>query len=265
MTQTRLDPKSARHGLTDHPYYRYRGCAPDPDDPAVAAGDWRVPVTSWDAPDVDGGEPQPARIARERAAKAVCGGCPVRVVCLVYGSSVTREGRLAEPFAILGGMTGLERHRALIKDRQERREREQELARVVPDRHLRTPQKLAVLRALAAHIDPVAVAEAARMDVRTANWQRSILVGKLGLAHTASRRELLDAAVRRGLLDDVRVVADDGRVPAVPPPSRGPAGAVAVQLSLDDLMAQVPAVPAAVSGGTVTRLTPRARVLGAAA
>lgn len=261
LPQPRLDPKSSRHALTDHPYYRYRGCAPDPDDSTRSAGDLRVPVTSWEAPDVDGGESQPARIARERAAKAVCGGCPVRVACLAYGASVTREGKLAEPFAILGGMTGLERHRALIKDRQERQEREQALARVVPDRHLRTPQKLAVLRALAAHTDPAAVAEAAGMDLRTTNWQRSILAGKLGLAHTASRRELLEAAVRRGLLDGVRVVADDGSVPAVPPPSRGPAAAGAVQLSLDfgDLAAQP------VSGATVTRLTPRARVLGAAA
>jgi hypothetical protein len=135
------------------------------------------------------------------------------VQCLAYGSSVTAEGRLAEPHAILGGMTAQERRRAFVKTRQE-------LVRPVPDRQLRTPQKLAVLRSLAAHTDPEQVAAAAGMDVRTANWQRSILVGKLGLARTASRRQLLDAATARGLLDGVHVVADDGTLPAVPPPTK---------------------------------------------
>jgi hypothetical protein len=179
----------------------------------MAAGDPDVPVTSWEAPDTDGGEPQADRMARERAAIEVCVDCPVMVQCLAYGSSVTAEGRLAEPHAILGGMTAQERRRAFVKTRQE-------LVRPVPDRQLRTPQKLAVLRALAAHTDPEEVAAAAGMDVRTANWQRSILVGKLGLARDATRSQLLAAAADRGLLDGVTVTDDDGTVPAVPPPTK---------------------------------------------
>lgn len=213
---TRLDPKTARDEFTDHPHYKYRGCAPDPDDPAVAAGNPDVPVTAWDAPTADGGEPQTERIARERAAIDVCVGCAVMVQCLAYGSSVTREGRLAEPHAILGGLTALERHRQFVKARQQAAA----APKPAPVRQLRTPQKLAVLRALAAHAGPGEVAAAAGMDLRTANWQRSILRTKLGLPETASRMQLLDAAAAAGLLGGVRVVRDDGSVPAVPPPGK---------------------------------------------
>lgn len=208
-----LDPTTAQQQLTEHPRYRYRGCAPDPDDPRVAAGDNRLPVGAWQAPDVDGGEEQHDRRAREAAAIEVCVDCPVMVQCLAYGSSVTADGKLAEPYAILGGMTMLERHRAFVKTRHE-------VTAPAPDRQLRTPQKLAVLRALAAHTDPYAVAAAAGMDVRTANWQRSILVTKLSLQRGATRRELLAEAVRRGLLNAAAVVDDDGSVPAVPPPTK---------------------------------------------
>lgn len=211
----RLDPKTTRDALTDHPYYRYRGCAPDPDNPKVAAGNPELPVTSWDPPDVDGGEPQAQRIARERAAIEVCNRCPVKRECLAYGSSLTPEGRLAEPYAILGGTTALERHKALIRARQQEPAR----PKTTPIGQLRTAQKLAVLRALARHTDAEVVAAAAGMDVRTANWQRSILVGKLGLPRDATRMQLLQAAAAVGLLD-VAVAADDGSVPAVPPPSK---------------------------------------------
>jgi len=99
-----------------------------------------------------------------------------------------------------------------------------------PDRLVRTPQKSAVLLALAMCTDASEVAAAAGVDVRTANWQRSRLVTQLNLCkETATRGELLAEAVRRGLLDGGLVVADDGTVPAVPPP-----GAVggSVQLTL---------------------------------
>lgn len=218
-----LDPKTTHRELTEHRFYPYRGCAPDPDDPRVAAGNTALAVTSWDPPDVDGCEEPRARRTREAAAVEVCVGCPVMVQCLAYGSSVTAGGKkLVEPHAVLGGMTALERHRAFVKTRH------QEPVAPAPDRHLKTPQKLAVLRALAAHTDPYRVAEAAGMDVRTANWQRSILAGKLGLGRGATRRELLAAASRRGLLGGVAVVADDGTVPAVPPPTRMPAESEAV-------------------------------------
>jgi len=230
-----LDPKTTQQQLTDHPHYRYRGCAPDPDDPRVAAGDNRLPVDAWQAPDVDGGEDQLERRAREAAAIEVCVDCAVMVQCLAYGSSVTADGKLGEAFSILGGMTALERHRAFVKTRHE-------VAAPAPDQQLRTPQKLAVLRALAVHTDPYDVAAAAGMDVRTANWQRSILVTKLNLQRGATRRELLAEAVRRGLLAAVAVVDDDGTVPAVPPPTKMPAAPAPSTVAL---FAERPSAPPA--------------------
>lgn len=218
------DLRSARRELTDHRRYRYRGCAPDADDPTVASGDNQLPVTAWETPDTDGGEPQTERIARERAAIEVCVDCPVMVQCMAYGASVTRDGRLAVPYGILGGLTALERHRQFVRTRQQAAA----APKPAPAHQLRTKQKLAVLRALARHAGPDEVARAAGMDLRTANWQRSILRTKLGLPETASRMQLLDAAAAAGLLGGVRVVRDDGSVPAVPPP--GKTGTAAVSM-----------------------------------
>ena len=247
MTQKRMDPTIAQQELTDHPYFKYRGCAPDPDAPELAAGSAelevggrvvsvRLPVSAWDAPDVDGGEDQAARVFRERAAIEVCVSCPVMVQCLGYGSSVTRTGRLAEPRGILGGMRALERHKAFVEEHQT------VPVVVEPEQveQLRTPQKLAVLRALARFTDPYDVAAWAGMDLRTANWQRSILVGKLGLPRSVSRRQMLATAVGFGLIDAAMVVPDDGTVPAIPPPAKtpppaAPGSAAVVQLAFDDL------------------------------
>lgn len=249
MSQPRLDPKTAQQDLTDHPYYRYRGCAPDPDEPQLAAGSpgvdadgrpVRLPVGAWQAPDVDGGEEQESRNERVRAAKAVCASCPVLAVCAVYGASVTAEGKLAERHSILGGRTALERTKALVEERQE----EPVVVEPAPVEQLRTPQKLAVLRALARYEDPVAVAAAAGMDVRTANWQRSILKTGLGLPKSASRAELLEAAVACGLLEEGEL-SDPGSAVCVRP----------VQLSFDDVLALA----------EVTALFPSAPVLEAAA
>ena len=87
-----LDPKTAHQELTDDRFYKYRGCAPDPDAPKRAAGDNGLLVSDWQAPDADGGEEQTARRAREAAAIEVCVGCPVMVKCLAYGSSVVADG-----------------------------------------------------------------------------------------------------------------------------------------------------------------------------
>jgi hypothetical protein len=222
----RLDPKIAQQELTDHPYYRYRGCAEDPDDRRLAAGSAevevdgelvmvRVPVTAWDAPTVDGGEEKEVREARQRAAIDVCMGCPVMVQCLAYGSSLTREGKLAEPYAILGGMTALDRHKKFVGERKVLEPR-----KPTPVDQLRTPQKLAVLEALAVHTDEYWVAIETGLDVRKANWQRARLVSGLGLGEAATRGELLAAAVEAGLLDGSLVVADDESVPAIPPSTR---------------------------------------------
>ncbi|MCX4885956.1 hypothetical protein [Streptomyces sp. NBC_00847] len=227
MTQPRrLDPKTAQQELSDHPRYKYRGCAEDPDDPRLAAGSAevevdgelvmvRVPVTAWDAPTVDGGEEKEVREARQQAAIDVCMDCPVMVQCLAYGSSLTREGKLAEPYAILGGMTALDRHKRFVGERKVR-----PVKGPAPVDQLRTPQKLAVLRALAVSPDEYRVAIETGLGVRKANWQRARLVSGLGLVASASRGELLAAAVEAGLLDGGLVVADDGSVPAIPPSTR---------------------------------------------
>lgn len=216
MTQpVRMDAKTAHEELTEHPHYRYRGCAPDPDDPRMAAGDPSLSVDAWQSPDTDGGEEQETRAARVQAAKAVCGRCPVLAVCAVYGASVTVDGRLAERHSILGGRTALERTKALVEERQVAPVR----VEPAPVEQLRTEQKLAVLKALARFADPVRVAAAAGVDVRTAKWQISRLTTQLGLEKTASRAELLEAAVARGLLSEADVAADGG--PIAPPPVLG--------------------------------------------
>lgn len=217
---------AARRAWEEHPHFRYRGCASDPDDPQRMTGNPELHVGAHHAPDVDGGEGQKERRAREDAAIEVCLNCPVMVACDRYANSVTAEGKLAEPDGVWGARTALERHKALIKARH--------AAPPAPDRRFETPQKRAVVGALAVCWDPYEVAsvasqlllswgEVSGMDVRTANWQRSNLTTLLGLPRTATRGQLLAAAAERGLLEGVDVVADDGSVPAVPPPTRMPA------------------------------------------
>lgn len=208
------DSIALRKAWEEHPRYRYRGCAPDVDEPGRAAGNLDLTLDAWSGVDREGSEPQKEREARQEAARDVCFGCAVMVQCDAYASSVTTEGRLAEPEGIWGGRTALERHKALIRARHAQP--------AAPDRRFATPQKRAVLAAFAAVWDPYAVAERAGVDVRTANWQRSNLVTLLGLPRTASRAQLLAAAAERGLLEGVAVVADEGGVPAIPPPTRMP-------------------------------------------
>ncbi|MFC9891483.1 WhiB family transcriptional regulator [Streptomyces pilosus] len=211
------DSIALRMAWEEHPHFRYRGCAPDADVPWMAAGDPSLSLDAWHGEDRDGSEPQRERLAREQAAVEVCLNCPVMVACDAYASSVVSEGgkaRLAEPAGIWGGRLALERHRAFIRRRHE-------MAAPAPSRLMKTPQKLRVLEALAVHVTAEAVAQAAGVDVRTANWQRSRLVTQLNLdKQSATRAQLLAAAVERGLLDAAVVVADDGRVPAVPPPTK---------------------------------------------
>jgi hypothetical protein len=206
---TGTDLTAAYQAFTGHRFYAYRGCAPDPDQPQRMAGNPDLPLGAHQAPDLDGGESQTVRRAREEAAIDVCIGCPVMVQCDTYANTVTADGKLAEPEGIWGGRRALERHRAFIQTRHE-------VAAAAPDARFHTRQKQAILRALARHADPQAVAAAAGMDLRTANWQRSVLVTLLNLNKaTATRQQLLAAAVQRGLLDASSVVADDGTVPAV--------------------------------------------------
>jgi hypothetical protein len=208
------DSIALRQAWEEHPRYRYRGCAPDVDEPGRAAGNLGLTLDAWSGVDREGSEPQKEREARQVAAIDVCFGCAVMVQCAAYANSITPDGKLAEPEGIWGGDTALTRHKALIAARHAQP--------AAPDRRFATPQKRAVLEAFAAVWDPYEVAAAAGVDVRTANWQRSNLTTLLGLPRTASRGQLLAAAAERGLLKDVSVVADDGSVPAVPPPTRMP-------------------------------------------
>ena len=226
MTRTSGAGRQAYVDWTEHRFFRYRGCAPDPDEPRLAVGSpgvdasgraVRVGVDAWLGEDRDGGEPQRVREARQAAAIEVCRRCPVMVQCDAYANTLNADGRLVEPEGIRGGRTALERHKALIKARQAQ---PVPVAAPAPDRLLDTRQKRAILAALAVCWEPVEVMVAAGMpDVRTANWQRSALVRLLGLPKTATRMQVLEAARARGRLDGIRVVADDGTVPAIPPES----------------------------------------------
>lgn len=257
-----LSSAAAREAWLEDRYFKYRGCAPDADNPLRMAGNPDLPVGAHHAPDAWESESQRERREREAAVTEVCLDCPVMVLCDAYASSVTPEGKLAEPDGVWGGRTGLERHKALIRSRS--------AAPPAPDRRFHTAQKMAVLRAFAVCWDPYEVAAdadrivrelegatSAGMDLRTANWQRSNLTTLLGLPPTASRAQFLAAAGARGLLEGVAVVADDGSVPAVPPPTRMPdraapaAGPVAevCQAAPVPLALASPPAPAAVPVG----------------
>ncbi|GAA3155430.1 hypothetical protein GCM10010449_84950 [Streptomyces rectiviolaceus] len=239
MTHTtaaaRISPEHARQDLVDHPHYRYRGCAPDPDQPTQAAGNPDLTLDAWEGQDIDGAENQIERRERQAAAIEVCIDCPVMARCLTYartyrvetGADGTQKAVLTEPSGVLGGMTSLERHREFITAQHR-------IVAPAPDARLRTAQKMALLTALAAHTHHDDVARAAGMDLRTANWHRSALTTLLGLnKKTALRQELLAAAVERGLLNADRIVADDGTVPAVPRPGqpRTPAAARSARIN----------------------------------
>ncbi|MFB8182673.1 WhiB family transcriptional regulator [Streptomyces sp. NPDC055966] len=232
MTQTaEKSSEQLRREWVEHSYFRYRQCAPDPDQPLRMVGNPELHVGAHNGPDAWAPEGQRERRAREELAIEVCLTCPVMVQCDAYASSVTPDGRLAEPEGVWGGRRSLERHRALIAARH--------AVAAAPDRRFHTAQKRAVLKALAGCWDPFEVAAAAGVDVRTANWQRSSLVRLLGLPKTVTRMRALAVARERGLLEDVALVLDDGTVPAVPPPTRIPTPAVPVQLSFDDALAPV--------------------------
>jgi hypothetical protein len=203
-------PKSPYEALTWHPHYRYRGCAPDVDDPRRAAGNPGLSVDAWTAQSGDGGEPQAVRRAREEAAIDVCVSCPVMVQCLAVGRAVGADGQLIEREGILGGMRALDRSREVIAARS------RQVPREAPDEYFATEQTQKVLRAVVKYADVRVIARVTGLTLRTTNWQRSRLLDKLGLSKTATRNELIDKAAARGLLAPGWVVRrDDGTVPAL--------------------------------------------------
>ncbi|WP_060888577.1 WhiB family transcriptional regulator [Streptomyces scabiei] len=257
MTGTEMtDVRRAYVAWTEHRFFKYRGCAPDVDDPSRAAGDPGLSLDAWHGPDVDGGEPQKERRAREAAAKAVCARCPVLAECAAYASTVSVEGKLVEPDGIRGGRTALERHRAFIQHRHE-------VAEPAPAVRFQTKQKQDVLAALAGHSDPCRVAEVAGVDWRTASWQRSRLVTQLNLCKvSATRMQVLEEAVARGLLDGSLVVADDGSVPAVPPSPPVPAPAMDPALETAAPVADGPEPGVGLPGSSEGAAGPLRRALG---
>lgn len=214
---TTMDAITARQHLVDDRHYKYRGCAGDPDDPRVSAADPDVPVDAWGPYTGDGAEPQKDRHDREKAAIAICKRCPVLPLCDAYANTTTVEDegivRLVEPEGILGGKLALTRHRALIEQRHaEPVALNLDLAR--------TPQKLAVLRALAVELYDDRVARRAGMDVRTCNWHRSALCSLFGLdRETATRDELLLEALRHGVLPTSTRIVWDGLWPTAAAPT----------------------------------------------
>lgn len=238
MTSTEKSSDQLRWEMAIHPHYKYRGCAPDPDDPLRMAGDPDLHVGAHHGPDAWAPEGQVERRVREERAIEVCLNCPVMVACDRYASSVTPDGKLAEPEGVWGGRRALERHKALIAARH--------AVPAASDRRVfQTAQKRAVLAALAVCWDPFEVAARAGVDVRTANWQRSSLVRLLGLPKDVTRMRALAAARERGLLEGVEVVPDDGSVPAIPPPTRLP------------VVEQSAGAAGPVSAGVVSVLPPR--------
>lgn len=240
-----LSSAKAFEAFTDHPRFKYRGCAPDVDDPTRAAGDSALSRNAWISDDRDGSEPQKERAAREAAAIDVCVSCPVMVLCDQYAMSARPDGRLAEPRWIWGGRTARERKR-LFDRREKPAVVAKTMVKVVPQRRLETPQKLAVLGAFAMCWDPFEVAAAAGVDVRTANWQRSRIVSDMGLPKSASRARMLAVAVERGLVDASLVVPDDGTVPAVAPPTKTTGKTAATPSTVSSpAVPSAPAVPVA--------------------
>ncbi len=227
-----IDAIAARQHLVDDRHYKYRGCGPDEENLRMSAGDPDVPVDAWGPYTDDGAEAQRVRLARERAALAICGRCPVLALCRTYANTTTVDEQgvehLVEPEGILGGELALTRHRALIARRHaatvgDTADVGPAAPAVAPVRSIddaQTPQKLAVLRALAVELYDERVARRAGMDVRTCNWHRSALCNLFGLdRETATRDELLLEAVRHGLLPASSRIVWDGLWPVAAAPT----------------------------------------------
>jgi hypothetical protein len=151
----------------------------------------------------------------------VCTVCPVLAVCRTYANTETADGHLAEPEGILGGQLALTRHRALIARRTAPAPvGEATTTGAASVSEARTPQRLALLAALAGDTDDELIAYRAAMDVRTARWHRSALTTLLGLdKEHATRMELLAAARAHGLLPKGARIVPDGPFPIAAAPN----------------------------------------------
>lgn len=174
------DRDRALSRLEAHRFYRYRACAPDPDNPAVCQGDTSVPVDIQYGPD---DETQRARHARERIAKRLCGGCPLLTACQQYAIEHERHG-------VWGGMSTAERAKA-FRARQEPAAAEPQPE---PLHRLLTGQRQVVLAALVVHGTEAALTAATGLDARTLRWQISRIASVFGLPEGRRDREHILAA-----------------------------------------------------------------------
>lgn len=198
--------------LTEHRHYAYRGCAPDPDNPRLSAADPDLPLDAWVGSTDDGGLPVAERVEQQRRALAICGRCPVLAECRTH--AMLPGGGLAETDGIQGGMTAGKRIREA---------RAQTALRPLSDSQIleaMSAPKRAVLRELARETDAELVAYRAGMDLRTANWHRAALCTVLGLdKETATRAQLLQAAVDHRILPARTRIVPDGPWPVVAAPN----------------------------------------------
>jgi WhiB family redox-sensing transcriptional regulator len=182
--------------LAAHRFYTYRGCAPHWDNPKVIAANETLELSAFHGP--DGGETQKERIAREAAALAVCGSCPLTEACREY--AIGDGPSLREPRGIWGATTAHNR-RTILAERLAALQ--QTTPEPLPLVRLRTRQKQGVLAALAAHEDLAKQCAEAGLDARTVLWQISRLATLLRLPPgDRDRTHILAAAAAAGVLPD---------------------------------------------------------------
>lgn len=222
--------------LADDPLWPSRACAPGT---TTGGGD------VWLTPDR---ESQPDRYQRERAAVAACSACPMRAACLDY--ALGDDSGPYEEWHVWGGMTARQRADLLAS----------RAAGAAPPREeiVVTDLDTAVLKALAAHRTPGAVAAAAGMPVYRANWHRSRLVTLLHLdPKTTTRMRLIYTARLLGLLDPAApYLADRDRlIAAVPCKQAALVRSRGIQLQLPGLrLAAPPAAGPGCQDATVSTL-----------
>ncbi|MFH8581661.1 WhiB family transcriptional regulator [Streptomyces zaomyceticus] len=223
----RLDEtRRAYEEFTEHRHYVYRGCAPDPDNPRRSAADPDLPLDAWTGTTVDGGLPIAERADQKRRAVAICGRCPVLAQCRAY--AMLPGGGLAETEGIQAGMTAGKRLRTDRDAAAASGQPAGETGTRPAFRPLSHEQvleaisapKRAVLQQLAKETDAELVAYRAGMDVRTANWHRAALCRLFGLdKETASRAQLLQAAIDHRILPARTRIVPDGPWPVVAAPN----------------------------------------------
>ncbi|MFI0929651.1 WhiB family transcriptional regulator [Streptomyces sp. NPDC021012] len=215
------EARRAYEALTEHRHYAYRGCAPDPDNPRHSAADPDLSLDAWVGTTTDGGLHPAERAEQQRRALAICDRCPVLAQCRTY--AMLPGGGLAEAEGIQGGMTAGKRLRADRKSTDASGTASRAPLRPMSHEQVLeaiSAPKRAVLRQLARETDAELVAYRAGMDLRTANWHRAALCRLVGLdKETATRAQLLQAAIDHRILPARTRIVPDGPWPVVAAPN----------------------------------------------